>query len=144
MSSLAPAISAYVPKLMNAVIAGASDDITTTGVPMQNDHSLAWGLTAVSAGVMVLGIVEWAVHPAPTPLSADDAISLVDKHNAENNSIQARGQRDDKLAIAFGAIGVAGIATGVVLYALGRGSDEHGVAMAPTRGGVSVTWARAF
>jgi tetratricopeptide (TPR) repeat protein len=63
---------------------------------------------------------------------------------AENNSIQARGQRDDKLAIAFGAIGVAGIATGVVLYALGRGGDEHGVAMAPTRGGVRVTWARSF
>jgi uncharacterized membrane protein HdeD (DUF308 family) len=63
---------------------------------------------------------------------------------AENNSVQARGERDDKLAIAFGAIGVAGIATGVVLYALGHGSDEHGVAMAPTRGGLAVTWARAF
>jgi tetratricopeptide (TPR) repeat protein len=63
---------------------------------------------------------------------------------AENNTIQARGERDDKLAIAFGAIGVAGIATGVVLYALGHVSDEHGVAIAPTRGGLSVSWARAF
>jgi tetratricopeptide (TPR) repeat protein len=63
---------------------------------------------------------------------------------AENNSIQARGQRDDKLAIALGAIGAAGIATGVVLYVLGRGDDEHGVAMAPTRGGLAVTWASSF
>ena len=63
---------------------------------------------------------------------------------AENNSIQARGERDDKLAIACGVIGIAGIATGVVLYALGRDSDEHGVAMVPTRGGLSVSWARSF
>jgi hypothetical protein len=63
---------------------------------------------------------------------------------AENNRIQARGERDDKLAIACGVIGVAGIATGVVLYALGRDSDEHGVAMVPTRGGLAVSWARSF
>jgi hypothetical protein len=63
---------------------------------------------------------------------------------SENSSIEARGQRDDKLAIACGAIGAAGIATGVVLYVLGRGEDEHGVAMAPTRGGLSVSWASAF
>ena len=74
-------LTAFITFGTYALVAGASDDYSST--PMQNDHSLAWGLTAASAGVMVLGIVEWAVHPAPTPLSADDAISLVDKHNAK-------------------------------------------------------------
>jgi hypothetical protein len=66
-----------------ALVAGASDSYTTTGMPVQNDHTLAWGLTAVSAGVMVLGLVEWSMHPAPKVLSADEAIALVDKHNAK-------------------------------------------------------------
>ena len=69
---------------------------------MQNDHSLAWGLTAVSAGVMVLGIVEWAVHPAPTPLTADDAISLVDKHNAKKKQQQTSSLRFAPVATSNG------------------------------------------
>lgn len=68
---------------MYALLAGASDGYTTTGVPRQVDHTLAWGLTAASAGVMVLGIVEVVTHPAPAPLSADEAIALVDKHNGK-------------------------------------------------------------
>ena len=62
----------------------------------------------------------------------------------DNNAIQARGERDDKLALVFGAVGVAGIATGIVLYMTGRGDAEHGVAIAPTRGGLSVAWAHGF
>jgi hypothetical protein len=76
-------LTAFISFGTYALIAGVNDDYSNSTMPVQNDHSLAWGLTAVSAGVMVLGIVEWAVHPAPAPLSADDAIALVDKHNAK-------------------------------------------------------------
>jgi hypothetical protein len=66
-----------------ALLAGLNDEYSNSDMPTQDDHTLVWGLTAASAGVMIIGIVEWASHPAPTPLSADDAISLVDKHNAK-------------------------------------------------------------
>jgi hypothetical protein len=66
-----------------ALVAGASDSYTTTGMPVQSDHTLAWGLTAASAGIMVLGIVEFVEHPAPKTLSSDEAIALADKHNAK-------------------------------------------------------------
>ncbi|HET9989159.1 MAG TPA: hypothetical protein VFQ65_11575, partial [Kofleriaceae bacterium] len=65
------------------LVEGLNDSYSDTGMPVQNDHTLAWGLTAVSAGVMVLGLVEWSLHPAPAVLSSDEAISLVDKHNAK-------------------------------------------------------------
>lgn len=66
-----------------ALVAGASDSYSSTGAQVQEDHTLAWGLTAASAGLLVLGVVEAAKHPAPRVLSSDEAIALADKHNAK-------------------------------------------------------------
>jgi len=55
---------------------------------------------------------------------------------------QSRGLRDNALAYTFGALGVAAIGAGVVLYVLG--SNEHGVAVAPTRGGAAASWTVRF
>ncbi len=61
-----------------------------------------------------------------------------------DNDIQTRGVRDNRLAVVCGGLGVAGIATGVVLYMVGRGNAEHGLAIAPSRGGATVAWHTAF
>jgi hypothetical protein len=66
-----------------ALVAGASDSYSSTGTQGQDDHTLAWGLTAASAGLLVLGIVEAVEHPAPRSLTSDEAIALADKHNAK-------------------------------------------------------------
>jgi tetratricopeptide (TPR) repeat protein len=102
-------------------------------------HTAAYVAGGVGLAAGLTGIVF-----ALDARSQDGKNAGVTSWTAENNAIEARGNRDDKLAIVFGAVGVAGIATGVVLYVLGHGDDEHGIAVAPTRGGLSVAWAHAF
>lgn len=66
-----------------ALAAGASESYSSSGMPIPEDHTLAWGLTAASAGLLVLGIVEAVKHPAPHSLTSDEAIAIADKHNAK-------------------------------------------------------------
>jgi tetratricopeptide (TPR) repeat protein len=122
---------------------------TTTTMPLPSTSTTTTTTTSTHLTAYVVGGAGLALGVTGVVFALDARAQNhkndgVTDWTAENNSIQARGQRDDKLAIVFGALGAAGIATGVVLYALGHGADEHGVALAPTRGGLAVTWARAF
>jgi hypothetical protein len=71
-----------------AVIAGAETNYET-GQPA-NDTTLPWALTLGSAGLMVAGIVLWVENPAPANLTADEAVSLVDAHNAKRHHTTAQ------------------------------------------------------
>ena len=66
-----------------AIIAGNSDTVNPDGTVTQGSATLQWGLTAASAGLMVAGIYLWATNPAPANLTPDEAVSLVDAHNAK-------------------------------------------------------------
>jgi tetratricopeptide (TPR) repeat protein len=62
-----------------------------------------------------------------------------------NPSVEQAGQRDDLIARVLWGVGSAAIVGGVVLYVLGRGSDEapH-VAVVPSSSGVSLVWGCGF
>ena len=66
-----------------AAIAGSSNTYSSSGAATPGDATLQWGLTAASAGLLIAGIYVWAAHPAPENLTADEAVSLVDAHNAK-------------------------------------------------------------
>jgi tetratricopeptide (TPR) repeat protein len=60
------------------------------------------------------------------------------------NDLQSAGLRDNKLAWGLGIAGGVAIITGAVLYVTGGTSTEHGVAIAPTRGGAELAWSTSF
>ena len=66
-----------------ALIAGNSNTFNPDGSVTPGSATLQWGLTAASAGLMIAGIYVWAANPAPATLTADEAVSLVDAHNAK-------------------------------------------------------------
>lgn len=59
---------------------------------------------------------------------------------AAQESIEARGRRDQKLAWGLGLGGAAAIGVGVALVMSGAGSSESSVAVVPARGGAEVSW----
>lgn len=98
---------------------------------------IAIGGTAALAGAAWFA---WEAH-------ADaDAVSKAYATGAKGSDISAlaeRGQRNASTAVAFGVAGGIAVASGVVIYAIGRHSEaaKH-VAVAPTRHGaaVHVSW----
>jgi tetratricopeptide (TPR) repeat protein len=74
---------------------------------------------------------------------ANDA-EKVSTWNAAAMDLQSAGERDNKLAWGLGIAGGAAIVAGVVLYVTGGASEEHGVAIVPTRNGAQVGWSTSF
>jgi len=66
-----------------ALAAPSNDYDVNTGMSTPADNTWMWVATGISAGALVFGAYEWAAHPAPNSLTADEAITLVDKHNAK-------------------------------------------------------------
>ena len=78
---------------------------------------------------------------------SDDVVKYVDMthtFDAHAKSLQSDGELDNKLAWGLGIAGGAAIIAGAVLYFTGGASDEHGVAIVPTRDGAQVGWSTTF
>lgn len=78
---------------------------------------------------------------------SDDVVKYVDMthmFDAHAKGLQSDGELDNKLAWGFGIAGGAAIIAGAVLYFTGGSSEEHGVAIVPTRNGAQVGWSTTF
>ena len=69
-----------------ALFSSATDYDSQTGKAMPSDHTVSWELALGGAGMTALGIVLFATHPAPTKLSTDEAVALVDAHNKKKQA----------------------------------------------------------
>ncbi|MBV8763263.1 MAG: hypothetical protein JO257_38625 [Deltaproteobacteria bacterium] len=78
---------------------------------------------------------------------ADDVqkyVAMTHTFDDTAKGLQSDGERDNKLAWGLGIAGGAAIIAGAVLYITGGASEEHGVAIVPTRDGAQVGWSTTF
>jgi tetratricopeptide (TPR) repeat protein len=116
-----------------------SDEPATTGGGLRK---AGYG---VAAGGVVLGGA--AIYFALASKKASDAN---DGHTGEWTQTQidneTRGKRDAKLAWIGGGVGLAALAAGAVMIAIGgpKAADSSTVGVIPTRGGVAASWSFRF
>jgi tetratricopeptide (TPR) repeat protein len=99
------------------------------------------GMIVGIAGVVLEGGAVFFALDGKSKASDAEKVSTWDE---QAKALQTAGERDNKLAIGLGIAGGAAIVAGVVLFVTGGSSDEHGVAIAPTRDGAQVGWSTTF
>lgn len=102
------------------------------------------GVAAAGAGLLVLGVV--AQHWASTVESDRNAFAAAHCTPADPcayatlKELDDKGHRDATVSAAAYGVGAAAVATGIVLYVLGRhDSGEQQLTVAPTSNGASVS-----
>ena len=100
------------------------------------------GLASGAAGVVAgaLGVF-FAVHSKSI---SDQLDGWSMPGGPAQRSLQSEGENASTRGWIFGGVGAALVFAGAALYVLGAPAAEHGVAIAPTRGGAEVAWGFAF
>ena len=100
------------------------------------------GIASGAAGVVAgaLGIF-FAVHSKSI---SDQLDGWSMPWGPRQRSLQSEGENASTRGWIFGSIGAALVFAGAAMYVLGAPTAEHGVAIAPTRGGAEVAWGFAF
>lgn len=136
------------PTVTNPVVAQASE-------PAQPEQPVDTGPTTTGGGLRKIGIVVGgagvvmgglAIYFA---LDASSAASDLDGYTGEwgpdQIDLEAKGERSATLGKVLGGVGIAAIAAGGVMFAIGGPKAESsGVAIAPTRGGAAFSWSTRF
>lgn len=100
----------------------------------------------VGLGGVVLegGAVFFALQSKSKADDVEKYVAQSHVFDAKAKALQSDGERDNKLAWGLGIAGGAAIVAGAVLYLTGGSSEEHGVAIVPTRDGAHVSWSTSF
>ena len=114
---------------------------TTPGAKLRLAGYLTAGAGVASIGAsVVLGLRAHAAYADVHQLSHDRG-----QWTSGYETKLAHADRDRTLAIAFGALGGAALASGAVLSYLGwRAASTEAVAILPTEGGAVATWLSVF
>lgn len=107
------------------------------------------GLRKIGIGVGALGAVLGGVaiyFALDSKSAADENAAWTGEWDQEHMDIEARGESSASRAWIFGGVGVAAIAAGAVMFAIGgpKAAETSSVSVVPTRGGAAVGWAFAF
>ena len=143
---IAPAVPAAIPEPHAAAATAAPVALGVTAVKPVGHRAgeqkkrigIAFG---IGGGVVLAGAAyfAWDAH------SASDEVSDAYKNGAKWSQVaatDARGQHSAAMAEALGITGAAAVATGAVLYLIGR-HEEH-IAVMPTRGGAGIRMSWGF
>jgi tetratricopeptide (TPR) repeat protein len=98
------------------------------------------GLVTGGAGLVAGGAaVFFGLRAADAEATVEERVGEWTRELAD---LEARGRRDQTIALVASAAGAAAIVTGTVLYLLGR--DDAAVEVSPARGGAAVSWRVRF
>lgn len=139
---IAPAVPAAIPEA--PAVEPAALSVTVAKPPPQHpgERKKRIGIAFGIAGGVVLagaGYFAWDAHEASNEVS--DAYKQGAKWSQVAGT-DARGQHSAEMADVLGLTGAAAVATGAVLYLLGR-HEEH-VAVMPTSGGAGIRMSWGF
>lgn len=117
--------------------------------PEDMPESTGGGLRKVGIGVGVAGVVLGgaAIYFAlESGSAADENANYVGEWGQAQIDIEKRGERSATLAWVTGGVGIAAIAAGSVMFAIGgpKAAESSSVAVLPTRGGAAVGWSFRF
>jgi tetratricopeptide (TPR) repeat protein len=111
--------------------------------------SSSGGLRKIGIGVGVLGVVLGGVgiyFALDSKSAADENAAWEGEWDQTHMDIEARGESSASKAWILGGAGVAAIAAGAVMFAIGgpKATETSSVSVVPTRGGAAVGWAFQF
>lgn len=102
------------------------------------------GIVVGGAGVVMGGLaIYFALDASGT---ASDLDGYQGEWGQEQIDLEAKGERSATLGKVLGGVGIAAIAAGGVMFAIGgpKAVESSGVAIAPTRGGAAFSWSTRF
>jgi hypothetical protein len=102
------------------------------------------GIVVGGAGVVMGGLAIYFALDASS--AASDLDGYQGEWGQEQIDLEAKGERSATLGKVLGGVGIAAIAAGGVMFAIGgpKAVESSGVAIAPTRGGAAFSWSARF
>ena len=102
------------------------------------------GIVVGGAGVVMGGLAIYFALDASS--AASDLDGYTGEWGQEQIDLEAKGERSATLGKVLGGVGIAAIAAGGVMFAIGgpKSVESSGVAIAPTRGGAAFSWSTRF
>ena len=102
------------------------------------------GIVVGGAGVVMGGLAIYFALDASS--AASDLDGYKGEWGQEQIDLEAKGERSATLGKVLGGVGIAAIAAGGVMFAIGgpKSVESSGVAIAPTRGGAAFSWSTRF
>lgn len=102
------------------------------------------GIVVGGAGVVMGGLAIYFALDASS--AASDLDGYTGEWGQEQIDLEAKGERSATLGKVLGGVGIAAIAAGGVMFAIGgpKSVESSGVAIVPTRGGAAFSWSTRF